>query len=101
MHDLRAEVDDEAHCDGIADDWRESDLSDLDRVLCEFAEKLTVEPSSIGPEDIQELRDAGLDDQGISSAVQVVAYFNYINRVAEGLGVPSEDWLHADGTKRP
>jgi hypothetical protein len=42
----------------------------------------------------------GLDDQGISSATQVIAYFNYINRIAEGLGVPAEEWLEADGTKK-
>ncbi len=40
----------------------------------------------------------GLDDQAISSATQVVAYFNYINRIADGLGVPLEAWLAADGT---
>ncbi|MFP3881357.1 MAG: hypothetical protein ACLFRT_13960 [Actinomycetota bacterium] len=39
-----------------------------------------------------------MDDQGISSATQVIAYFNYINRIAEGLGVPAESWLNADGT---
>ena len=42
----------------------------------------------------------GLDDQGISSATQVIAYFNYINRIAEGLGVPLETWLNDDGTYR-
>lgn len=42
----------------------------------------------------------GLDDQGISSATQVIAYFNYINRIAEGLGVPLETWLNDDGTSR-
>ena len=46
------------------------------------------------------MRIAGFDDRGISSATQVVAYFNYINRIAEGLGVPTEDWLNEDGTPR-
>jgi len=46
------------------------------------------------------LRAAGFDDVGISSATQVVAYFNYINRIAEGLGVPLEAWLDEDGTPR-
>jgi alkylhydroperoxidase family enzyme len=69
--------------------------------LCEYAEKLTRTPALVGPEDVQRLRDAGFDDEGISSATQVVAYFNYINRIAEGLGVPMEDWLNGDGTPRP
>lgn len=54
----------------------------------------------MGAADISALRAAGFDDEGISSATQVIAYFNYINRIAEGLGVPKEDWLHDDGTRR-
>lgn len=68
--------------------------------LCEYAEKLTKTPSVVGADDIVKLRDAGFDDQGISSATQVIAYFNYINRIAEGLAVTKEDWLNDDGTPR-
>lgn len=50
--------------------------------------------------DIAALRYAGFDDAGVSSATQVVAYFNYINRIAEGLDVPMEPWLNDDGTVR-
>ncbi len=43
--------------------------------------------------DIEELRDAGLVDESILDAVQVTSYFNYINRVADALGVPPEpEW---------
>lgn len=56
-----------------------------------------MEPSQIDAEDVSRLRDAGFDDVGISSCVQVVAYFNYINRVAEGLGVDYEDWIEHNG----
>jgi len=73
-------------------------LDDIDVALCEYTEKLTRAPSSVGPDDMAALRVVGLDDQGISSATQVVAYFNYINRIAEGLGVAKEDWLDHDGT---
>ena len=54
----------------------------------------------MGRDDITALRDAGLDDEGISSATQVIAFFNYINRIAEGLGVPLEEWLNHDGTPK-
>jgi len=54
----------------------------------------------VGPADIEGLRAVGLDDQGITSATQVIAYFNYINRIAEGLGVPMEAWLNDDGTRK-
>jgi uncharacterized peroxidase-related enzyme len=84
--------------DRIAVDWRTADLSDADIALCEYTERLTRSPASVGEDDIATLRAAGLDDAGISSATQVVAYFNYINRIAEGLGVPMEVWLNSDGT---
>ena len=66
----------------------------------EYTQKLTENPSSIGPADIEHLREHGFDDEAISSATQVIAYFNYINRIAEGLGVPHEDWLGEDGRPR-
>lgn len=47
--------------------------------------------------DIEALRTAGWDDRAIHDATQVCAYFNYINRVAESLGVEMEDWLDEAG----
>ena len=58
--------------------------------LLEYCEKLTCAPASIQEADIQGLRSAGWNDRAIHGAVQVVAYFNYINRVADGLGIDSE-----------
>ena len=43
--------------------------------------------------DVQRLRDHGFDDEAIAIATQVVSYFNYINRVADGLGVDDEDGM--------
>lgn len=73
--------------------WREADLSNLDKALCGFAEKLTLKPSTIEQADIDRLKALGLDDRGITDAVEVIAYFNYINRIADGLGVDPEDWM--------
>lgn len=100
MHDLRDEIEEQDLADRIAVDWRSAGLDPADIALCEYAEKLTREPAAVGPDDIARLRAVGLDDAGISSATQVVAYFNYINRIAEGLGVPEEDWLNPDGTPK-
>lgn len=86
--------------DRFAGDWRSAGLDDPTTALLEYAEKLTADPASVGREDIAALRAHGFDDKGVSSAVQVVAYFNYINRIAEGLGVPSEEWLAEDGKPR-
>ncbi len=45
--------------------------------------------------DIHALRAAGFSDEAVLDAVQVVGYFNYINRVADALGVDAETWLRA------
>lgn len=83
--------------DRFAEDWRRAGLDEATTALLVFAEKLTDECAAIDRQDIDELRANGFDDQGISSSVQVVAYFNYINRIAEGLGVRLEDWIEDDG----
>ena len=64
--------------------------------MCDYAVKLTLAPGDIVEQDIQQLRDAGLDDQQITVAVQVISYFNYINRVADGLDVELEDWMQKE-----
>ena len=83
--------------DRFAADWRSSGLDPATQALLELAERLTIEPAAVKADDIEALRHHGFDDQGISSAIQVVAYFNYINRIAEGLGVDPETWLGEDG----
>lgn len=65
-------------------------LSPPERALCDWAEKLTRTPAAAGRADADALRAAGWDDQAIHDAAQVVAYFNYINRIADGLGVDPE-----------
>jgi uncharacterized peroxidase-related enzyme len=63
------------------------------RALCDFAVELTLRPGSVGGEHIDALRAHGWSDRAIHDAIQVIAYFNYINRVAEGVGVgPEPDW---------
>ena len=63
------------------------------RALCELADQLTLRPASVGPEDIERLRAVGLEDAAIHDAIQVIAYFNYINRVADAVGIPDEpEW---------
>ena len=51
--------------------------------------------------DVTALRQAGLDDVAIHDATQVVAYFNYINRVADALGVEPEDFIQPWGSAKP
>jgi uncharacterized peroxidase-related enzyme len=61
--------------------------------LCELAEQLTLRSASIGPEEIDRLRAVGLEDAAIHDAIQVIAYFNYVNRVADAVGIADEpEW---------
>lgn len=59
--------------------------------LLEYAIALTVAPRDVERADVQRLQDAGLSARDVIDANQVVAYFNYVNRIAEGLGVELED----------
>jgi NAD(P)H-hydrate epimerase len=59
--------------------------------LCAYARKLTRTPAAAAETDIAALRAVGLDDRAIVDANQVVAYFNYVNRITEGLGVELEE----------
>ena len=61
--------------------------------MCEFAQKLTHEQGQIRPVDLDHLRRLGFDDRAIHDTVQVIAYFNYITRVADALGVEPETFI--------
>ena len=87
--------------DRFATDWRTAELGPATDALLQYTEKLTTEPATVEAEDIAKLRSHGFDDEGISSCIQVVAYFNYINRIAEGLGAETEDWIAEDGRPKP
>ena len=76
--------------EAIGTDWRSADLNDRGQALCEYAEKLTRTPAAMTQEDLVPLRREGLSDVDILDLVQIVSYFNYINRVADALGVPEE-----------
>ena len=71
-------------------DWRQAELSDCDRALCAYASKLTLEPAAMTEADLDRLREFDLDDTTLHDAVQVIAYFNYINRVADATHVDLE-----------
>jgi uncharacterized peroxidase-related enzyme len=73
--------------ESVLNNWREAALSPRERAMLEYAEKLTLEPRAMRRADIEALRAAGLDDRAILQVNLIASYFNYINRVADGLGV--------------
>ena len=75
----------------VKKDWRTAGLSIREQALCVWAEKLTLTPADMSPSDLEPLRSVGLDDATILDLAQVASYFNYINRMADGLGVDLEE----------
>lgn len=77
----------------IERDWTTAALS-LKRVaMLKFAVKLTVTPSAVNDADVEALRSAGFSDRDILDIVEVVGYYAYANRVADGLGLELETWI--------
>ena len=74
----------------VAKEWKTAGLNFADQALCAFAEKLTQTPDSMLINDIRQLEDLGFTHTAVHDAVQVIRYFNYINRVAEALHVDLE-----------
>ena len=68
-------------------------MDETDRALCDYAVKLTLAPGAMAEEDVLRLRSVGLNDPEITVAVQVIGYFNYINRVADGLDVELDSYM--------
>lgn len=74
----------------VKTDYTQAALSPVDRALCDFAAKLTRTPWLMTESDISNLKSHSLSDRAIHDATQVIAYFNYINRIADGLHVDLE-----------
>jgi uncharacterized peroxidase-related enzyme len=64
--------------------------------MLRYAEKLTREPGTVEESDVSRLRAVGFSDTDILHIAEVVGYFAYANRVADGLGIPLEDWIPDD-----
>jgi len=79
----------------IASDWKSADLSEADRALCRFAQRVTRAPADTRESDILDLKKVGFDDVAIHDASQIISYFNYINRIADSLNVELETDIHA------
>ncbi len=79
--------------DRFAVDWRSAGLDAQTNGLLAYTEKLTQEPAKCDETDIATLRATGLSDRAINDTVQICSYFNYINRIADALGVVPEDWI--------
>ena len=84
---LRLHSGDEQLASALLADYSQSGLAAEDQAMLEFAIKLTLEPASVDREDVEGLREAGFDDEEILSIVLITGLVNFMNRLAQGLGV--------------
>ena len=80
----------------IEADWRAADVSDKRRAMLDYSVKLTHTPGDMVPDDVDALRSIGFTDRDILDITEVIGYYAYVNRIADGLGVPVEDWIPDD-----
>ena len=77
-------------------DYRSADLDTETHAMLDYANKLTKTPSDVHHDDFQKLKDIGLTDQQILSVVLITCTFNFMTRLADGLGVePREETAKA------
>ena len=73
--------------EAIRRDYRTAPIAEQDRVMLDYVVKLTKDATQCSPEDHRKLHAAGFDDRGILQITLIAAWFNYINKVADALGV--------------
>jgi uncharacterized peroxidase-related enzyme len=78
---------DEELVNALREDYSTAPVTAAERVMLDYVVQLTKDATRITPEYHQRLRDAGFDDQAILQITLIASWFNYINRVADALGV--------------
>jgi len=81
--------------DAVIADYRTAPLEAPVLALLDWCVKMTRAPATVGEADVQELREQGWTDAEISATAFVCSYFNFINRVADSLGVDLETWMQS------
>ena len=77
----------------IQSSWTTAGLDDRRVAMLQFSERLTRAPGAMNPGDVETLRSAGFSDRDVLDIVEVVAYYAYANRIADGLGITLEPWI--------
>ena len=73
--------------EALQSDYRSAEISAQDRAMLDYVVKLTKDATKVSPDDHAKLRAVGFDDRGILQITLIASWFNYINRVADALGV--------------
>jgi len=75
----------------LESDYTKAPISEAERAMVDYVVKLTKDATKVSPADHERLRQNGFDDKGILQITLIAAWFNYINRVADALGVGREE----------
>ena len=75
----------------LEEDYRSAPISEQEKVMLDYVVQITRDATRVSPADHERLRSVGFDDQGILQITLIASWFNYINRVADALGVGRGD----------
>jgi uncharacterized peroxidase-related enzyme len=81
---------DEALIEALKQDYTTAPISEQERLMLDYVVKLTKDATKVWKDDHDRLRAAGFDDKAILQITLIASWFNYINRVADSLGVGRE-----------
>ena len=76
--------------DALEKDYTTASVTPQERVMLDYVVKITRDATKVWKDDHERLRSAGFDDKAILQITLIAAWFNYINRVADALGVGRE-----------
>ena len=76
--------------EALQKDYTTAPITPQERVMVDYVVKLTKDATKVWKDDIEKLRSVGFDDRGILQITLIASWFNYINRVADSLGVGRE-----------
>jgi len=79
--------------EALEKDYKTAPISEQDRVMLDYVVQVTKDATRVAKNDIEGLRAAGFDDRGILQITLIASWFNYINRVADALGVGRDNQL--------
>ena len=88
---LRRLLKDDALAERLERDYATAGLDARRRAMLDYATKLTSTPSAMGSADVKSLREVGFSDTDVLHIAEIVGYYAYANRVADGLGVELEE----------
>ncbi len=83
--------------EALRTDYENAPISEAERVMCDYVVQLTKDAVKIHPGHHKKLREVGFDDTAILQITLIASWFNYINRVADALGIGRENYNVASG----